>query len=79
MEKKPTTLANVAIKEEDEDENDLLKKMKLYYSEYSSLARSKPNEVLDYFRKHIDNFEDSIKDSNIDDAWSGTRNGIIYS
>lgn len=66
-------------REEDEDENDLLKKMKLYYSEYSSLARRKPNEVLDYFREHIDNFEDSIKDSNIDDAWSGTRNGIIYS
>ena len=50
-------------REEDEDENDLLKKMKLYYSEYSSLARSKPNEVLDYFREHIDNFEDSVKDS----------------
>lgn len=50
-------------REEDEDENDLLKKMKLYYSEYSSLARKKPNEVLDYFREHIDNFEDSIKDS----------------
>lgn len=50
-------------REEDEDENDLLKKMKLYYSAYSSLARNKPNEVLDYFREHIDNFEDSIKDS----------------
>lgn len=50
-------------REEDEDENDLLKKMKLYYSEYSSLARNKPNEVLKYFREHIDNFEDSIKDS----------------
>lgn len=50
-------------REEDEDENDLLKKMKLYYSKYSSLARSKPNEVLNYFREHIDNFEDSIKDS----------------
>lgn len=66
-------------REEDEDENDLLKKMKLYYSEYSSLARNKPNEVLNYFREHIDNFDDSIKDSNIVDAWSGTRNGIIYS
>lgn len=50
-------------REEYEDENDLLKKMKLYYSEYSSLARNKPNEVLNYFREHIDNFEDSIKDS----------------
>ena len=51
-------------REEDEDENDLLKKMKLYYSAYSSLARNKPNEVLDYFREHIDDsFNDSIKDS----------------
>lgn len=26
-----------------------------------------------------DSLDDSIKDNNIDDAWSGTRNGIIYS
>ena len=44
-----------------EDENDLLKKMKLYYSEYSNLARSKPNEVLQYFKSHID--DNKIEDS----------------
>lgn len=52
-------------REDNEDENDLLRKMKFYYSAYSSLARNKPDEVLDYFREHIDNsFNDSIKDFN---------------
>ena len=44
-----------------EDENDLLKKMKVYYSEYSNLARSKSNEVLQYFKSHID--DNKIEDS----------------
>lgn len=47
-----------------EDENDLLKKMKVYYSEYSNLARSKPNEVLQYFKSHIN-------DSKVEDAAIG--------
>ena len=56
-----------------EDENDLLKKMKLYYSEYSNLARSKPNEVLRYFKSHIDN---EIEDA----SWKTTKmaSGIIH-
>lgn len=56
-----------------EDENDLLKKMKLYYSEYSNLARSKPNEVLRYFKSHIDN---EIEDA----GWKTTKmaSGIIH-
>lgn len=45
-----------------EDENDLLKKMKVYYSEYSNLARSKPDEVLRYFKSHID--DSKVKDFN---------------
>lgn len=45
-----------------EDENDLLKKMKLYYSAYSNLARSKPDEVLQYFKSHID--DSKVEDVN---------------
>lgn len=48
-----------------EDENDLLKKMKVYYSEYSNLARSKSNEVLQYFKSHID--DSKMEDD--DESW----------
>ena len=41
-------------REDDEDANDLLEKMEVYYDAYSTLARRKPNEVLRYFYKHID-------------------------
>ena len=47
-----------------EDENDLLKKMKVYYSEYSNLARSKSNEVLQYFKSHI--VDSKARDSKIE-------------
>ena len=45
-----------------EDENDLLKKMKVYYYEYSNLARSKSDEVLQYFKSRINDnkIEDAI-------------------
>ena len=46
-----------------EDENDLLKKMKVYYSEYSNLARSKSNEVLQYFKSHI--VDSKVEDDNL--------------
>lgn len=51
-----------------EDENDLLKKMKVYYSEYSNLARSKSDEVLQYFKSRIN-------DNKIEDA---TTSKILY-
>lgn len=44
--------------DDDKDENDLLRKMKAYYSEYSNLARRKSNDVLNYFKQHIN---DSMK------------------
>lgn len=58
-------------REDDEDENDLLRKMKVFYSAYSNLARNKPDEVLDYFRKHInDSFKDAKKQTKfIDDGY----------
>ena len=46
-----------------EDENDLLKKMKVYYSEYSNLARSKSDEVLRYFKSRIN--DSKVKDDNL--------------
>ena len=51
-----------------EDENDLLKKMKVYYSEYSNLARSKSNEVLQYFKSHIDGTIEDSKEMTMSDA-----------
>jgi len=42
---------------------DLLRKMKVYYSEYANLARRKSNEVLEYFEDEIESGTyDSIKD-----------------
>ena len=46
-----------------EDENDLLKKMKVYYSEYSNLARSKSDEVLRYFKSRIN--DSKVEDDNL--------------
>lgn len=68
LSKKEKELCNYMLEnalDDGEDENDLLKKMKVYYSEYSNLARSKPNEVLRYFKSHIDNdeIEDSMNDA----------------
>ena len=46
-----------------ESAKDLLRKMEIYYSAYSSLARHKPDDVLEYFEKEIDKgIYDSIKD-----------------
>ena len=47
--------------DDDEDENDLLRKMKAYYSEYSNLARRKSNDVLNYFKQRIN---DSVESRN---------------
>lgn len=61
--------------DDDKDENDLLRKMKAYYSEYSNLARRKSNDVLNYFKQHIN---DSMKvhDSILEEGKTYiTRNG----
>ena len=36
-------------------------------------------EIIATFNRWRNTIRDSIEDSYIDDAWSGTRNGIIYS
>lgn len=58
-----------------EDENDLLKKMKVYYSEYSNLARSKPNEVLQYFKSHIN--DSKVEDDETID-YKGIKIGVLH-
>lgn len=56
-------------REDDEDENDLLRKMEVFYSAYSNLARNKPDEVLDYFRKHIDDSFKDAKETDVSDSF----------
>ena len=58
-------LVNYAIKnlEHNNDADQLIKAMSVYYSKYADLAKEKPEEVKEYFRQHVN--DSKCKDSKL--------------